>query len=74
MLVLRSGSSSRNGSHLFLLRLVLIIIVLAGIVIVLVVLVIELGKVVLIKLLKGEGLAGEPVDRTGNELLLDILA
>ncbi len=74
MLIIQSSSPSRDVSHLFLLRLVLIIVVLAGIVIVLVVLVIKLGQVVLIKLLKCEGLAGEPVDRTGNELLLDILA
>lgn len=62
-------------SHLFLLGLVVIILVLTSIIIiVLVVLVIELGKVILIEFLKGEGLAGEPVDRTGNQLLLDVLA
>lgn len=61
--------------YIVLIALILIILVLAGILIILVIFIVELGvlEVLLIELLEGEGLASEPVDSTGNELLLDIL-
>lgn len=62
-------------SYIILIALVLIILILAGILIILVVLIVELGvlEVLLIELLEGKGLTSEPVDGTGDELLLDIL-
>lgn len=66
------SKAESERSYLFLLRLILIIF--AGIIIllILVVLLIKVGEVVLINLLKGEGLASEPVDGPGNQLLLNI--
>lgn len=48
--------------------------VLAGIVIVLVILVLELAIILLIKLFECECLACEPIDRTRDEFLLNVLA
>lgn len=48
--------------------------VLTGVIVVLIVLFLKVRKVILIKLLESEGLAGEPVDRARNQFLLDILA
>ena len=61
-------------THVVLLRLLLIVTVLAEVVILIVILVeLILIQVVLVYLLKGQSLAGEPVDRTRDELLLDVL-
>jgi hypothetical protein len=48
--------------------------VLAGVVIIVLVVFVKVLQVVLIELLERKGLAREPVDRPGNELLLDVLA
>ncbi len=63
-----------KSSYLILLRLILIIVVLADIIVVLVILVVELAKVIVIKLLEGEGFTSEPVDSPRDQLLLDIFA
>jgi len=61
-------------AYIIVLRLILIIVILADIVIVFIILVIELAlEIILVEFLKGKGLASEPVDGAGNELLLDIL-
>lgn len=61
-------------SYLLLLRLILIIVVLIADIIILIIILVKLGKVILIQLLKGEGLASEPVDGTRDQLLLNVLS
>ena len=66
------GNQQRRA-YIILVRLLLIFIILVIIlIIVLVVLIIKVLEVILIELLESEGLAGEPVDGAGNELLLDV--
>lgn len=56
-----------------LIRLVLVPVV-TEVILLLIVLVLEFALVVVVELLELKSLAGEPVDSTGDELLLDILA
>lgn len=57
-----------------LIRLVVLVPVVTEVILLLIVLVLEFALVVVIELLELKSLAGEPVDSTGDELLLDILA
>jgi hypothetical protein len=67
------GKQQRRA-YIILVRLLLLIIILVIVlIIVLVVLIIKVLEVILIVLLESEGLAGEPIDGAGNELLLDVL-
>lgn len=71
---MRLGRSERRA-YIILVRLLLILIILVIIlIIVLVIILIKVLEVILVELLESEGLAGEPIDGAGNELLLDILA
>ncbi|CAF3457518.1 unnamed protein product [Fusarium graminearum] len=55
--------------------LLLVIVLLAQVILILIVVIVKVGTVELIvrDLLESESLASEPVDGTGNELLLDVL-
>lgn len=64
-----------GSSYIIFLGLLVIVVILAEIIIILVIFVLKFAfKIVLVNLLVCESLAGEPVDGTGDELLLDILA
>jgi hypothetical protein len=74
------STGDRGVAHIILVRVLLLVLVLAAVVVVVVVivfivLVLEFAlEVILVDLLENESLAGEPVDRTRDELLLDVLA
>lgn len=66
-------SKGAEGPYVILVGLLVLVTVLAEVVLVVVILEILLVEVLLIHLLEGEGLTGEPVDGTGDQLLLDVL-
>ena len=61
-------------THVILVRILILVVVLAQVILVLIVLVEILVQLILVNLLIGECLAREPVNGTGDELLLDVLA
>lgn len=67
------ASGSVQRPYVILVGLLVLVTVLAEIVLVIVILEVLLVEVLLIHLLEGEGLSGEPVDGTGDQLLLDVL-
>mgnify|MGYP006877406823 CR=1 FL=1 len=56
-----------------IIRLLLLIAVVAELILILIILVLKLALVEVFNVLVLESLAGEPVNSTGNELLLDVL-
>lgn len=67
--------TSDKGNAYVVVRLLLVIILLAQVILILVVVIVKVGtlEVIIRELLKGESFTGEPVDSTGNKLLLDVL-
>lgn len=67
---------TRRVAYIVLLRFILLIMVLVVVVIIILIVVfLELAlEFVVVQLFKGKSIACEPVDRAGNEFLLDVLA
>jgi hypothetical protein len=61
------------GVYLFV-RILLILITIVAVVLVLIIFILKLWLLEIVKLLVLQGLASKPVNGTGNELLLDVLA
>lgn len=62
-----------EGPYVILIGLLVLVTVLAQVVLIIIVLKVFLVEVLLVHLLESEGLSGEPIDRAGNQLLLDVL-
>lgn len=73
--VIQATKSSDKGNAYVVVRLLLVIVLLAQVILILVVVIIKVGtlEVIVRELLECESLTGEPVDSTGNKLLLDVL-
>lgn len=68
-------NTSDKGNAYVVVRLLLVIVLLAQVILILIVVIVKVGtlEVIIRELLEGESLTGEPVDSTGNKLLLDVL-
>lgn len=73
--MLPQKNTSDKGNAYVVVRLLLVIVLLAQVILILVVVIVKVGtlEVIIRELLEGESLTGEPVDSTGNKLLLDVL-
>lgn len=74
--VIPTKNTSDKGNAYVVIRLLLVIVLLAQVILILVVVIVKVGtlEVIIRELLEGESFTGEPVDSTGNKLLLDVLA
>jgi hypothetical protein len=73
--VIQKTKSSDKGNAYVVVRLLLVIVLLAQVILILIIVVIKVGtlEVIVRELLEGESLTSEPVDSTGNKLLLNVL-